>query len=53
MEYILQVAEQKEFSIKLDPRCKLLLLVTIAIVMVSGKTVGVEGMLRAICSFCY
>ncbi|MCR5540504.1 MAG: energy-coupling factor transporter transmembrane protein EcfT [Ruminococcus sp.] len=50
MEYVLQVAEQKEFSIKLDPRCKLLLLVTIAIVMVSGKTVGVEGVLRAICA---
>ena len=36
--------------IKLDPRSKLLLLITISIIMIGARTVEVEGVLRLICA---
>ena len=36
--------------LKLDPRTKLCLLIAISLIMVGGKTVGVEYILRVICA---
>lgn len=36
--------------LKLDPRTKLCLLTAISLIMVGGKTVGVEYILRIICA---
>lgn len=49
MEFALQYDSQKT-GIRLDPRTKLALLITITLIMMSGKTVGIEYVLRVICS---
>ena len=49
MEFGLSSAADKSV-LKLDPRTKLCLLIAISLIMVGGKTVGVEYILRMICA---
>ena len=43
-------ARSNKSAISFDPRTKLVLLITVNIIMMSGKTVGVEYVLRVVCT---
>ena len=50
MDIGLQLTTEKT-GLKIDPRTKIMILITVGIIMMSGKLTGVEYILRIICTF--
>ena len=50
MDIGLQITTTKK-GLKIDPRSKIMILIAVGIIMMSGKLTGVEYILRIICTF--